>query len=568
VSSKLRESERIGCLENIGGDRNLKLSTRFESAALTNNTTLSTTNLESFRAERSPCACGPNKQRRVDRSPPRRGPFSFDVLDFCVRSASNPSPDCRFTPFFSHSSLYTLRSTEHRPFTNGHDLGFVAPSIALLRLLCKQIHSNMLAGIKTGKKKQKKAAPKDEEDGALIDDRAGDEPRTRPPPLRPGLPTGNEAVAAALRQQLLLTGGTATPAERQPTTTTTTNASAALTTAAIVLLPGESSTTAASKKAEEDMTMAELLVHEKMQMSLADQEVRGIVRQKRPRKSVADDSDEEEERQSRQRNQIIETATPAAAQRRDHSRGLAQWRRTEGITQQCWWWIESTRFSEHLLLSASSAVTLSLNRAHASLIAGRHWFLTPIPHTPSLAACDETVWSELRQYQQSLRAMAAAEEKNQAVIFWETVLPNNNSGRGIWQTRLEAVMVPLTVLQDAPMYFRSALAEQAEEWGTHQKLRTITTGPRHAVPSHFSYFYVEYAPDHGHLQMIETAHFPKDFGADTVAGIMDLEPMRLRGRRQPPPTTRDNAASSSHDEQGWKDSFLAKYKAFDWTTQS
>jgi hypothetical protein len=435
--------------------------------------------------------------------------------------------------------------------------------IALRRRLCEQIHSyNMLAGIKTGKKKkQKKAAPKEEEDGAVSTGRmdsdcAGGAPPTRPP--WSGRPTGNEAVAAALRQQLL-TGGTANPAEKQPITTKN---AATLTTAATVLLPGES-TTATSKKAEEEMTMAELLVHEKMQMSLAEQETRGILRQKRPRKSVANDSDEEEERQSRQRNQIIETAAPASkamAQRRDHSSGLAQLRRTEGITQQCWWWIESTRFSEHLLLSASSSVTLSMNRAHASLVPGRHWFLTPIPHTPSLAACDETVWSELRHYQQSLRAMAAAEEKNQAVIFWETVLPNNG-GRGIWQTRLEAVMVPLSVLQDAPMYFRSALAEQAEEWGTHQKLRTITNGIRHAVPAHFSYFYVEYAPDHGHLQMIENAKFPQDFGADTVAGILDLEPMRLRGR-QP----RD--AASSNDEQGWKDSFLAKFKAVDWTTQS
>jgi Protein similar to CwfJ C-terminus 2/Protein similar to CwfJ C-terminus 1 len=369
-------------------------------------------------------------------------------------------------------------------------------------------------------------------------------------------------VRAALRRQgLLFSSSTSSGAASAAAAATT----ATTTTILLVPQPGAATTT---MKAEKEMTMAELLVHEKMQMSLAEQEAKSILRQKRPPRKTMDNSGDEDEiaEDAVGQKRKKPAANPETARRRDQNRGIAHLRKTEGVTHQCWWWIESTRFSERQLLTASSAVTFTLNQPRDSLVAGHHFFLTPIPHTPSLASCDdEMVWSEVRHYQTSLRNMAAAMDNNMAVIFWETVLPNNhtnNHGR-IWQTRFEAMLVPLPVLQDAPLYFRSALSEQAEEWGTHQKLRTINQsgGLRHAVPPNFSYFYVEYAPDHAHLQMIEKTAFSPDFGVDTIAGIMDLEPIRMR-RRQPQGTA---AAAAANNEQGLKESFLAKYKSFDWT---
>jgi Protein similar to CwfJ C-terminus 2/Protein similar to CwfJ C-terminus 1 len=454
----------------------------------------------------------------------------------------------------------------------------------------------MLAGIKTGKKKKQKTAPKhteeeekeEEEDGRnaastgrMMDSccEGGGGGEQQPPnnnndqnKRRPPL-TGNEAVAAALRRQ-----GLSLFSSSPSTTSGGAAATAAPATAATTILllpqPGSSTTTTTTMKAEDEMTMAELLVHEKMQMSLAEQEAKSILRQKRPPRKTMDNSGDEEETgdnatevgQKKRKKQ--QSANPETARRRDQNRCIAHLRKTEGVTHQCWWWIESTRFSERQLLVASSAVTLTMNQSQNSLVAGHHFFLTPIPHTPAMASCDdEMVWSELRHYQTSLRSMAAAMDNNMAVIFWETVLPNhtnNNHGR-IWQTRFEAMLVPLPVLQDAPLYFRSALSEQAEEWGTHQKLRTINQsgGLRHAVPLNFSYFYVEYAPDHAHLQMIEKTAFPPDFGVDTIAGIMDLEPIRMR--RRLPPQQEDGTTAAASNEQGLKESFLAKYKRFDWT---
>ena len=67
-------------------------------------------------------------------------------------------------------------------------------------------------------------------------------------------------------------------------------------------------------------------------------------------------------------------------------------------------------------------------------------------------------------------------------------------------------------------YFKSALTSEAEEWGTHNKtLSTKNKGLRRTVPKGFSYFNVEWDGG-GFAQIIETGSFPKDFGADTIAG--------------------------------------------------
>lgn len=68
-------------------------------------------------------------------------------------------------------------------------------------------------------------------------------------------------------------------------------------------------------------------------------------------------------------------------------------------------------------------------------------------------------------------------------------------------------------------FFKSALNEQAEEWGTHTKLlSTKGKGIRQTVPKGFSYFNVEWDGG-GFAQIIETNDFPKDFGIDTIAGM-------------------------------------------------
>ena len=382
----------------------------------------------------------------------------------------------------------------------------------------------MLSGIKVGKKKKKAPpSPINNDGAALLEDSNTNNHNASS--------TGNAAVAAALRRELA--AGESLTSEKQPAAAST------------ILLPDRPT---ASYKKEEDMTMQELLVHEKSHMSLAEQETRSILRQKkRPRRAQVD-SDGEEVIDDRHWKQ----PDAAKAARRDHDRQLAQHRRA-GVTQSCWWWVESTRFApDRTLLAASSNVTLVLNaRAKGCLLPGKHFYLVPIPHAPSWTACEENVWVELRQFQKSLRAMAQAQDE--AVLFWETVL---DKGGGVWQTRMDVLFVPLAVAQDAPLYFRSALAEQAQEFGTHQKLMTIKKSLKASVPQNFPYFYVEYGEYDGHLQMIENKSFPSDFGLDTVAGMMELDPLRFRGNK------------AKVDEGKIKRDFLEKWSPFDWTSPS
>lgn len=103
-------------------------------------------------------------------------------------------------------------------------------------------------------------------------------------------------------------------------------------------------------------------------------------------------------------------------------------------------------------------------------------------------------------------------------------------------------------------FFQSALVEQSDEWGTHNKiLSTRGKGLRRTIPKGFPYFNVEW-DDGGYAQMIETNAFPKDFGVDTIAGMMDLNPVRFD--RKPKAVDYDRAKILD---------FVKRWKDFDWT---
>jgi hypothetical protein len=170
------------------------------------------------------------------------------------------------------------------------------------------------------------------------------------------------------------------------------------------------------------------------------------------------------------------------------------------------------------------------------------------------------IWKEVQQFQTSLQNMYARQGKS--VILLETVLPHT---KGLWQTKLEVVPVPFATLQDAPIYFQSAMLEQTEEWGTHNKvLKTSTQKPLSAViPKGFPYFFVEWgkistSPSAtGYAQIIESESFQHDFGLDTVAGMLDLDPVRLQ-RKQ----------TYSHEEERKQIAdFLKQWDRVDWTKE-
>ena len=241
--------------------------------------------------------------------------------------------------------------------------------------------------------------------------------------------------------------------------------------------------------------------------------------------------------------------TDAARAQRERARQVAQHDRQSAITNKCWWWMESASFQRHRLLALGNHVYIMLCPSNLALTE-LSCYLVPIRHAESFRACEDEVWDEVQRFHTSLRRMFA--KTGQGVLFCETVLPSKN----LWQARMEVVPVPKRVVQDAAMYFKSALTEQAEEWGTHTKLlSTKEKGLRRTIPKGFSYFNCEFE-DGGFAQIIETSAFPKDFALDTIAGMMQLDPVRFKRKQRP--QDGDKAVVLS---------FAKRWKEFDWTLE-
>jgi hypothetical protein len=254
---------------------------------------------------------------------------------------------------------------------------------------------------------------------------------------------------------------------------------------------------------------------------------------------------------------------------RDQARLLSQHDRQSKIVSKCWWWIDSgtDTFQRHRLIALGDYVTLVMAPIKRSIIPGEHFYLVPIPHVESLASCDDHVWNEMLLFQKSLRGLFSKEGKS--VVYCETILPNQS----FWQTKLECIAVPSSIASDAQLYFRSALMEVAEEWGTHQKIMKTTNSPngkdlRRTIPSRFSYIYLQYDDDvtgDGYVQMIESSDFPKDFAVDTVAGMMKMDPLRFKYNKKH--ADHHSNSTNTGEEKELVLNFLKKWNLVDWTTQ-
>jgi len=243
--------------------------------------------------------------------------------------------------------------------------------------------------------------------------------------------------------------------------------------------------------------------------------------------------------------------TKVAVAQRETSRQIAKHDKYSGIASKCWWWMESPSFRKHMLISLGNHVSLVMAPSHMSLFPGNCFYIVPLQHADSLVRCDDDAWNEIRKFQASLRKLYAKEGKD--VIFTETVL----DGKGFWQTRLQGIPVPRKQ-NDAPMYFKQAMLEQAEEWGTHNKvLSTREKGSRRTIPKNFDYFHVEWDADTGFAQIIETKNFPKDFGVDTITGMLQMDPLRFRRTQR----------QSHQEEKKMVLAFLEKWKTVDWTLE-
>lgn len=452
----------------------------------------------------------------------------------------------------------------------------------------------MLSGIKTGKKKKKPKTSEDPGPPAIAAATGGSDPN-----LSDTATKDNLSVAERLRQSLLAGGGDALDHNGAGTVNAYTQQASVLdqlqrrgridsTTVAasndesnvIVELPLGKTAAPATLKKEEDMTVQELVAQERREnqgMSWDEQMTRNMARLGKNKKrklnaSRGEDSDDEVEQMkqwlpgatnTKEGTKKHERATEKA-QQRDQHRLMNEKLQEDKVTSKCSWWLESSSFRKHRLLALGNYVSLVMAPPNASLIPGNHFYIVPLKHAPSfvqvMADEDMGIWKEVQRFQTSLQNLYARQGKS--VILLETVLEHS---KGLWQTKLEVIPVPFGTLQDAPMYFQSAMREQTEEWGTHNKLLKVSTQKplSSVIPKGFPYFFVEWGniatspTATGYAQIIESESFRHDFGLDTVAGMLELDPVRLQ-RKQ----------SYSHEEERQQIAdFLKLWEKVDWTKE-
>jgi hypothetical protein len=310
-------------------------------------------------------------------------------------------------------------------------------------------------------------------------------------------------------------------------------------------------------KDESDMSVMELLKQEKaaQKYNSAEQQVRSMYKElgkhtKRERSHNIDADDDDDDWQTHlysssstnvNSSDAFENGTATVNSKvsagRKSQGGTAPFdvRRFKDkiMTSSCPWWIQSSNFQSYRLITQNFIhVTISIAPPSQSLIYGEHFYIVPIEYTPALTACDDNVWDEIRIIQSMIRSIGNLQ--NKGAIFFETVFESRS--KGVWQTKLEAVFVPMPTYQDTALYFRSALTEQAEEHGTNPKLIVTNTTKtlRNSIPKHFPYFYVEYNHNNrdGYILVIESSNFPKNFGIDTIASMMRMEPIRFRSNKK------------------------------------
>ena len=262
---------------------------------------------------------------------------------------------------------------------------------------------------------------------------------------------------------------------------------------------------------------------------------------------------------------------PALQEAKEKSRSLAQHSAFDKWKAKSWWWMESPSFDKKHLIALGDKVSLVLVPLKYALVEG-HCYIVPLSYSESFVNLDEEVWHEVHKFKSSLAQMFAKNKKG--LIFLETASRTSKGGGAAGlQCRMEVIPVPRRSEEDAPFYFKSSLGEIAQEWGTHQKPIVLNGQKtlRTAVPKGFPYFYCGWQGG-GYVQLIEGEDDGlagsgeggrdkyRDFGLDTVAGMMGLDPYRMRKK------SRDRKEEFEAEKRGILQ-FCEKWTEVDWTTE-
>ncbi len=317
----------------------------------------------------------------------------------------------------------------------------------------------------------------------------------------------------------------------------------------LTLLPSE---TYNKRKAEKNMTIAEMVRHEKLtSFKEFDRELeRGISGNKR----FKDDLDTLDEQVSIDHEHELKSGKSNTFDCR--ARSIDEFRNRERITKECWFCPDSDRFKQERasdwIVARGHYTYLSIPKTRS--IHPLHCLIVPTSHSCSLLDCqefEEEIWEEVRNFKKCLLQLAAKQDRS--FVFMECVMKVGDARR---HTFIDCIPTPRgQYAEHVKGHFLKALQESESEWSQNKKVidtSAKTGGLRSALPrKHFPYFYVDFRLDQGYAHVIEDPEkFSGDFGRDIMASVLGVSRNEWRISR------------TSVDEYK---RFSVLFQPFDWT---
>lgn len=269
-------------------------------------------------------------------------------------------------------------------------------------------------------------------------------------------------------------------------------------------------------------------------------------------------------------------SSQAEALQREANKVMKAQQQLRCAVESCRRCTESAQFARQSVISTGENTYLRMKLDPDALAEG-HLEIVPISHVSSILQCDEETQKEIERFQSCLRRMYEIQGKG--VLFLETAVHFHSRPHA----HIDVIPIERGMEAETNMFFKEAFFSCDEEWAQHRKVIELSSAKplQRAVPAHFQYLAAEWgdptaatdstgsgstmAPYGGIVHPVESEHtIDTNFCLDVVAGLLELEPLRMRRGAGGKRTSHTGTAQGVGVSQAVS-SFKQVWSTYDWT---